>query len=79
MNNTDQDTNLSVWKHAGTSPGTANTNFTLTHTLGRIPITIVGQDGSNGGNLYRGTTAWTKSTITLKCTTASMVYNLIVA
>lgn len=78
MSNKDEDTNLSIWKAQGTSPVTPNTNFTLTHTLGRIPNTIVGQDTNNGGVLYRGG-AWTKTAIILKCTTASAEYNLIVA
>lgn len=80
MGNTDADQNLSVWKAAGTSPATANTDFTLTHSLGRVPITIVGQDTNNGGLLYRSpVTAWTKTTVTLRCTTVSAAYNLVLA
>ena len=79
MHNTDQDINLDIWKATGTTPGTANTQFAITHSLGRVPITIVGQDTNNGGLLYRGSTAWTKTTIYLKCTTASAAYHVIVA
>jgi hypothetical protein len=79
MSNADKDKNINCWKVTGTTPGAANTDFTITHSLGRIPLTIVGQDGNNGGILYRGSVAWSKTTITLRCTTASMVYNLIVA
>ena len=79
MNNTDKDINLDVWKATGVAPGAANTNFTVNHSLGRVPITIVGQDTDNGGLLYRGTVAWTKTAVTLKCTTASANYKLILA
>jgi hypothetical protein len=77
MSNTDGDVNISNWKATGTTPGAANTNFTVTHNLGRVPITIAGQDTDNGGLIYRGSVAWTKTTVTLKCTTASAAYNVI--
>lgn len=79
MSNTDKDMNLNIWKATGTTPGTANVDFTIHHSLGRIPSTIVGQDTTNGGLLYRSpVTAWTKTTITLRCTTASAAYNVVV-
>jgi hypothetical protein len=78
MSNKDADMNMNCAKFTGTSPGTANTNFTLTHSLGRIPLTINAQDTNNGGLVYRGTVAWTKTTVTFRCTTASAQYNLIV-
>ena len=77
--NSDPEQNLEIWKASGTTPGVANTDFTINHSLGRVPITIVGQDTTNGGLLYRGSLAWTKSTITLRCTTATAAYNVIVA
>jgi hypothetical protein len=80
MTNGQDDINLSVWKATGTSPGAANTDFTIQHSLGRMPLTIVGQDTKDGSVLYRSpVTAWTKTTITLRSTGASSVYNLIVA
>jgi len=84
MSNSAADRNMSVWKASGTTPGAANTDFTITHALtgpnglSRIPVTIVGQDTNNGGLIYRSpTTPWTKTTVTLRCTTASAAYNLI--
>ena len=78
MSNKDGDTNISNWKAQGTTPGTANTDFTITHSLGRVPITIVGQDTNNGGLIYRSpATPWTKTHATFRCTTASAGYNLI--
>jgi hypothetical protein len=79
MSNKDPDMNMQAWKATGTSPVAPNTDFTIAHSLGRIPLTIVGQDTNNGGLLYRGSVAWTKTTITLRCTTASAAYNVIVA
>jgi hypothetical protein len=79
MANGTPDQNLQVWKASGTTPATPNTNFTINHSLGFIPNTIVGQDTNNGGVLYRGTVAWSKTQVTLKCTTASAVFNVILA
>jgi hypothetical protein len=80
MNNTDKDINLDVWKASGITPGVANTDFTIPHSLGRIPITIVGQDTDNLGLIGRSpTTPWTKTTVTLRCSTASAHYKVILA
>ena len=79
MGNTDQDQNLKIWKATGTAPGSANTEFSIAHGLGQVPLTIVGQDTNNGGLLYRSSTAWTTTTVYLKCTEASSVYNVILA
>lgn len=78
MSNADRDMNMNCWKAKGTTPAIANTDFTIQHSLGRIPLTINGQDTNNGGVLYRGSVAWTKTAITLRCTTASAAYNVIV-
>jgi hypothetical protein len=77
MSNTDKDTNMNCWKATGTTPGVANTDFTIPHSLGRIPLTINGQDTNNGGLLYRGSVAWSKTSVTLRCTTANATYNVI--
>lgn len=78
MSNIDKDINLDVWKASGVTPVVANTAFTITHSLGRTPITIVGQDTNNGGILYRGGT-WTATQVILKCTTAGANYNVVLA
>jgi len=79
MSNKDADNNMNCWKFEGTSPGAANTDFTLQHNLGRIPVTINAQDTTNGGLIYRSpVTAWTKTTVTFRCTTASANYKVIV-
>lgn len=79
MSNADKDKNMNSWKFTGVTPAAANTDFTLPHSLGRIPLTITGQDTTNGGYLYRSpVTPWSKTAITLRCTTASATYRLIV-
>ena len=85
MSNTDTAANVNSWKLEGTSPGTANTAFTVNHSLSngngktRVPIAIVGQVTDNGGLIYGDVTTWTATTVTLKCTTASANYRVILA
>jgi hypothetical protein len=79
MTNKEPGRNIQCWKATGTTPGAANTDFTIQHGLGRIPITISAQDTNNGGLLYRSpVTAWTKTAVTLRCTTATAAYNVVV-
>lgn len=77
LSNSDEEQNMDCWKASGTAPGVANTDFTISHRLGRIPITIGGQDTDNGGLLYRGTVAWTAAQVTLRCTTANANYKIV--
>ena len=77
MTNKEPDRNIQCFKAHGTSPA-ANTDFTVSHTLGRVPITLAGWDTNNGGVIYRSpAVAWTKTTATFRCTTASAAYNVI--
>lgn len=78
MNNKSLDRNVNCWKASGVAPGAANTEFTITHGLGRIPLTLGGYDTNNGGVIYRSATAWTKTQVFLKCTVASSAYNLVI-
>lgn len=78
MDNADQDKNMSCWKASGTTPG-AGVEFSITHSLGRVPLTIVGQDTSNGAVLYRGATPWTATTVYLKSTIGAANYRVILA
>lgn len=57
----------------------ANTETTFTHTMGAIPVgyLILWQD--KAGSLYQGPTtgtAWTKTSISLKCSVASVTFKL---
>lgn len=75
--NTDRDRNIDSFKASGTTPGVANTQFTINHTLGRVPVTFFGHT-NNGGVLYQSATPWTKTQIFLKCTTATAAYQVVV-
>lgn len=77
MSNSDPSNNIDNWKATGTTPNAPNTEFSITHGMARVPLTLGGWDTNNGGTLYRSSTAWTKTQVFLKCTTANAVYNLI--
>lgn len=75
ISNNEPDRNLDIWKFTGTTPNMADTDFTLTHGLGRIPFSIVAQDTTNGGLIYRSpATGWTTTTVTFRCTKASSAF-----
>lgn len=62
-----------------TSNGVANTEDTIAHTVGSVPIgyLILGQN--KAGSLYQLAstgTAWTSTNIYLKCSVASVTFNL---
>lgn len=62
-----------------TTNGTPDTESTFTHTMGSIPVgyIIIGQN--KAGSLYQLATtgtAWTSGAISLKCSVASVTFNL---
>lgn len=62
-----------------TTNAIANTETTFTHSCGVIPVgyLVVWQD--KAGSLYQGPTtgtAWTTTSISLKCSVASVVFKL---
>ena len=77
LKNNELDRNIFCSKASGTTPGVANTEFSVTHGLKRIPITFFGHT-DNGGVLYKSTTAWSSTTIFLKCTTATANYATVI-
>lgn len=46
--------------------GTANTEFSITHTLGSVPIGYIVLKNSVSGSIYNGSSSWTSTTIYLK-------------
>ena len=58
--------------------GTANTEFTVSHTLKRVPIGFIVLNINKAGVVYDSGTAWTTSAIYLKCSTANTVIKLLV-
>lgn len=71
--------NLKTELLQGTSPATANTAFTLTHTLGKIPNGVILAQ-SNVAAIFYGSAAngWTTTQITIFSNTASVVYTILV-
>lgn len=62
-----------------TTNAVANTESTFTHTIGSVPVgyLILWQD--KAGSIYQGPTtltAWTNTTISLKCSVASVQFKL---
>jgi len=75
--NLDRSRNIENFKASGVTPGVVNTEFAVSHGLGRVPVTFFGHT-DNGGVLYKSTTAWTKTQIFLKCTTVSANYQVVI-
>jgi hypothetical protein len=51
--------------------GAADTNFTVTHNLLYIPVGVILMTQTKAGVIYKGSVAWTTTTITLKCNVAN--------
>jgi hypothetical protein len=59
------------------SPGVANTEFSVTHTMDQtIPRGYMVFRRSKAGSLYRGPTAWTTTLAYLKSDTGNCLYNV---
>lgn len=59
-----------------TSNASANTEDTISHNLGSIPIGYIVVKINKGGVIYTSGTTWTSSHIYLKCSTTSTVVTL---
>lgn len=76
-NGTDLDNLQGRWINV-TSSGVADTDFTVTHNLGRIPVGFLLVAADKAAVVYRGTVAWTSTQMTLKASQASTVLRLFV-
>lgn len=56
-----------VWA-SSTTPGVANTDFTVTHNLGRIPVGYIPVTKSAATDVYTGSVAATATQLTLRAT-----------
>lgn len=64
-----------------TSSATPNSENTISHTIGSIPIGYIIMWQDKSGNLYQGPTTgtnWTSSNIYLKCDIASVTFNIFI-
>ena len=62
----------------GTTPGAANTEFNLTHKLGRIPVGFHITTKNGACDVYQSTTAWTNTKIYLKANGTTINITLLV-
>lgn len=58
--------------------GPANTDFTVVHNLGRIPVGYWLMTTDVATNIYTGTVSWTSTEITLKSSAANAAINLFI-
>ena len=59
-----------------TTNGVANTEDTIVHDMGVVPIGFLVMIPPESGTINKGTTAWTASNIYLKCSAASQTAKL---
>lgn len=84
--NSDGDMNISAFKATGTTPGVANVEFSVQHTLTHVPIGFIIISVDHHAHIYKSTpgTAWTSATrssfgtIYLMCDTPTVVYSIMV-
>jgi hypothetical protein len=55
---------------------TANTEVTVPHTIGAVPVGRIVLAQDKAGALYSGTTAWTDTAVYVKCDVASVTFKI---
>lgn len=74
QSNSDPNRNIQGWDSGNiTTPGTANTAFSVAHSLGYVPSRFFVTYNNSSGNVYDSGTAWTKTSISLKCGSATAI------
>lgn len=82
--NSDPGNNLAVYKATGTTPGIANTAFTVSHTLTHVPLGFSVLRTNAAAHIFDSGTAWTAATnstlgtISLKCDGTTVAFTLII-
>jgi len=66
-----------VWSNV-IAPGAPNTDFTITHNLGRIPVGYWVMQADRATDIYTGSVAATKTQLTLRSSVASAVLRIFV-
>jgi len=66
-----------VWINAIT-PGVANTDFTVTHNLGRVPAGYIVKSKSAACDIYDGSVAASETQLTLRATAINVLVRLFV-
>lgn len=70
--------NMKGFMAAGVTPGVANTEFTVTHNLGVVPVGYLVMSVDQAAIIYKSTTVWTGTAIFLKCNATNVNYVLFV-
>lgn len=65
-------------RYYNTVTSTADTNVSIPHDLGRVPVGFLVVDQDKAGVFYRGAGAWTDSAIILKCSVATVTAKIFV-
>lgn len=79
LSNTDASKNIvGYWALNLVTPATANSQFSIAHSLGYVPIGFHVVNKNTSCDLYASGTAWTSSEVFLKCTVASATVNLFI-
>jgi hypothetical protein len=60
------------------SPGAPATDFAVTHNLGRVPTGFIVVNKDQNANIWRGTVAWTTTTITLQASLATVTMTVLI-
>jgi len=61
-----------------TTPGTANTDFTVNHALGRVPVGYIVVDKAAAVDVYTGSVGATKTQLTLRATVINVAIQLFI-
>lgn len=59
-----------------TSDSTPDTEDTIAHTIGAVPVGYIVLKQNKAGSLYLGSTTWTKSNVYFKCDVASVAFTI---
>lgn len=70
--------NVQGFMAQGTTPAGAGTEFSISHNLGYIPLGYLMFSIDQDARIYKGTTAWTKTTASFKCSGISANYVLFI-
>lgn len=76
--NSDLGQNISGQWVTGTSPATANTEFSISVNLGYVPVGFDVKRQNASASFYDSGTTWTATNIYLKCSVASVKYTLFI-
>lgn len=76
---TDEGRNVDGWPVTGVvTPAVADTTFSVTHGLGRIPVGFHVMSKNKAVDVYESGVAWTNTTISLKASVATATVKLFI-